>query len=93
MASNEGHIHWSGLPSETVNYLGQELQMTSERTNMAQTVKEDPIGAIRIRLLGHANPGLLIPTMGWQAIPGTTPVLEARSDSHYEVGYIRVRQA
>ena len=92
MASNEGHIHWDGTPLSTVNYLGQELELTSERTNMS-TATTDPIGTIRIRRLGHANPGLPIPTDSWQAIPGTTaPVLEARGDGHYPIGYIRVRQ-
>ena len=93
MASDEGHIHFSGGPSETINYLGQELELTSERTNMASTATVDPIGTIRIRLLGFANPGLMIPPESWQAIPGTAPVLQARADGHYPMGYIRVRLA
>ena len=91
MASNEGHIHWSGLPTETVNYLGQELQLTSEVSN-ATTVKTDPIGTIRIRLVGSLQTGLALPTEGWETIPDTSPLLEARMDGHYPTGYIRIRQ-
>lgn len=92
MASDEGHIHWSGLGSETVNYLGQELQLTSERSNAA-TIKSDPIGMVRIRLDGHAEAGAALPSDGWQPVPGTAPTLEARADAHYPIGYIRIRQA
>jgi hypothetical protein len=96
MASNEGHIHWSRLADETVNYLGQELRLTSDVSNMAQTnvqaVDDDPIGIIRIRLDGSGVVGLALPTEGWEAIPGTDPVLEARVDANYPSDYIRVRQ-
>lgn len=92
MASNEGHIHWSGLSDETVSYLNQELRLTSERSNMA-TVKTDPIGTIRIRLDGHTGEGLALPCDGWQPIPGTSPIMEARADGHYPTGYVRIRQA
>lgn len=91
MASNEGHIHWGGLPDETVNYLGQELELTSEVSN-AVSVKADPIGTIRIRLDGQVATGLALPTEGWEAIPGTDPLLEARMDGHYPTGYVRIRQ-
>ena len=92
MPSNEGHIHWTGAPSETVNFLDQELQMTSEATNML-AVKVDPIGAVRIRAMGHPSSGLFLPTDGWQAVPGSSPTLEARMDGHYPIGYIRLRLA
>lgn len=92
MPSNEGHIHWGGSADSTINYLGQELQLTSEVSNMV-TVKTDPIGTIRIRLSGSPQTGLAIPTEGWQTIPGTSPALEARADAGYFVGYIRIRQA
>lgn len=91
MASNEGHIHWSGSSDETVNYLGQELQLTSEVSN-AITARVDPIGTIRIRLSGSVEAGLALPSEGWGAIPGTLPTLEARADGHYPTGYIRIRQ-
>lgn len=95
MASNEGHIHWSGLGDETVNFLEQELQLTSEVSNMADavTVKLDLIGAIRIRAAGSTQAGLALPTDGWQSIPGTEPELEARADGNYMIGYIRLRLA
>lgn len=93
MASNEGHIHWSGLPDESVAFLGQELRLTSERTNMASTANQDPIGAVRIRAIAFPGTGLMLPTEGWQTIPGTAPALEALAGAHYPVGYIRVRQA
>lgn len=92
MPSNEGHIHWDGSANSTVNYLGQELQLASEVSNKA-TVNIDPIGTIRIRLSGSVLTGLPIPTDGWQAIPGTSPILEANAAGHYPVGYIRVRAA
>jgi hypothetical protein len=92
MPSNEGHIHWGGSSDETVNYLGQELQLTSEVSNMS-VVGSDPIGTVRIRLSGSVVTGLSLPSDGWQAVPGTSPVLEARMDGHYPVGYIRIRQA
>ena len=92
MPSNEGHIHWDGSADSTVNYLSQELQLTAEVTNVT-TVNADPIGTVRIRLEGFSGTGLAMPTEGWQAIPGTSPGLEARMDPHYPVGFIRVRQA
>jgi len=92
MASDEGHIHWLGAADETVNFLGQELQLTSEVSNMV-TVKQDLIGTVRIRLDGSVVTGLAIPTDGWQAIPGTAPVIEARADGHYPVGFVRLRLA
>jgi hypothetical protein len=92
MPSNEGHVHWDGSADSTVNYLGQELQLTSEVGNMA-VVGVDPIGTVRIRLSGSVVTGLALPSDGWEAVPGTAPVLEARQDGHYPVGYIRIRQA
>lgn len=92
MPSNEGHIHWTGLPDDVISFLDQDLQLTSEVSNAA-TVKSDPIGAIRIRAAGSAQAGLFIPTEGWQDIPGTDPVLQARADGHYMIGFIRIRQA
>lgn len=92
MPSNEGHIHWAGSADETVNYLGQELRLTSETSNKT-VANADPIGTIRVRLDGSVITGLALPTDSWQAIPGTAPVLEARMDGYYPVGYIRIRQA
>jgi hypothetical protein len=97
MASNEGHIHWSGSADETVTYLDQELQMTSEVSN-AQIEPEDPIGTVRIRLNGSVETGLALPNSTasapvWSAVPDTLPILEVRVDGHYPVGYIRIRQA
>lgn len=92
MASSEGHIHWSGLPDDTIGFLGQELQLTSEVSNMT-TVKVDPAGTVRIRAAGSVLTGLALPTDGWEPVPGTAPVLEARADGHYMVGYIRLRLA
>jgi len=97
MASNEGHIHWTGTAGETVTFLDQELLMTSEATNMA-TATTDPIGTVRIKASAFANPGVALPNSStsepvWMAIPGTSPTLEVRQDGHYPMGYIRVRQA
>lgn len=93
MPSNEGHIHWDGSADSTINYLGQELQLTAEVSNMASTTNTDPIGTVRIRLSGFGGTGLAMPTDSWQAIPGTSPALQARVDGHYVTGYIRIRQA
>jgi hypothetical protein len=93
MPSDEGHIHWDGSADSTVNYLGQELQLTAERSNVANATMVDPPGTIRIRLSGFGGTGLALPTDGWETVPGTAPALEARMDGHYAVGYIRVRQA
>lgn len=97
MASNEGHIHWAGSSDETVNYLSQELRLTSAVSNVIQAEESpgeeaDPIGTIRIKLDGSLLTGLALPTDGWEPIPGTAPVLEARVDGHYPIGYIRIRQ-
>jgi len=91
MPSNEGHIHWSGSEDETVNYLDQELRLTSNVSN-ASTASEDPIGTVRIKLDGSQGSGLALPSDGWEEIPGTLPTLEARMDGGYPMGYIRVRQ-
>lgn len=92
MPSNEGHIHWAGLADDTVSFLDQELQMTSEVSN-AEMVRDDPIGTIRIRAARSVLTGLAIPTDGWEAIPGTDPILQARADGHYMIGFIRLRLA
>lgn len=92
MASNESHIHWSGSSDETVNYLGQELRMQiNENAN-------DPIGALHIHADGFVGEPLFLPNSTasspvWSTVPGTTPVLQARQDGHYPMGYIRIRQA
>lgn len=94
MPSNEGHIHWDGSADSTVNYLGQELQLLAEVGNkIGDVVAADPIGTIRIRLSGSAVTGLALPSDGWQPVPSTAPLLEARQDGHYPTSYIRVRQA
>lgn len=93
MPSNEGHVHWGGSANETVNYLEQELQLTSEVSNKSNTPTSDPIGTIRIRFNGSSLTGLVLPTDGWQAIPDTNPILEARMDGNYPVGYVRIRKA
>lgn len=93
MPSNEGHIHWPGSKDDTVAYLNQELQMTSEVSNLANAPLTDPIGTIRIRLAGSVQTGLALPTNDWQPIPDTSPILEARVDAYYPTGYIRIRQA
>jgi len=98
MASNEGHVHWSGVADETIAYLDQELQLTSNVSNvnnvalLAVGTGDDPIGLIRIRAVGSVETGLALPTDGWEPIPGTSPVLEARVDANYAIGYIRIRQ-
>jgi len=95
MASNEGHVHWSGVADETINYLGQDLQLTSNVSNVkpvSVSPGDDPIGTIRIRALGSVETGLALPSDGWELIPGTSPALEARVDANYAIGYIRIRQ-
>jgi len=92
MTSDEGHIHWDGTADSTVTYLDQELQLTSEVTNL-DTPKTDPIGTIRIRLNGHVGQGLALDSSEWEPIPGTSPVLEAVLDDYCMVGHIRIRLA
>lgn len=92
MASDEGHIHWSGSNDETVNYLGQELRMQVNEN------PEDPIGAIHIHADGFAGTPLFLPNSTassplWSAVPGTAPTLEVRQDGHYPMDYIRIRLA
>lgn len=87
MPSNEGHIHWNSLAVQIeVNYAGQDLELI--RGN-----PEDPEGSVRIRAVGSSTTGLHIPTEGWEAVPGTSPVLEARADSIDPLGYLRLRVA
>lgn len=93
MASNEGHIHWSGTDSETVVYLGQSLEVTTELMTVDQ-----PAGALHIHAEGFGGAPLYLPNSSsaeplWSPIPGTSPVLEARQDGHYPTNYIRIRQA
>lgn len=85
MPSNEGHVHFEGVTS-TVAFLDQEL-------SLAMNVEGDPIGAMRIKAVGFEGVGLYLPSEGWENIPGTSPVLQARVDGHYPLGYIRMRQA
>ena len=92
MPSNEGHIHWAGAPSEDLTYLSQSLTIISEISNMVKTFV-DPEGALRLRATSFSGSGLLLPSEGWQSIPGTNPTLEARMDGYYPTGYIRIRQA
>lgn len=92
MPSDEGHFHWDGSPSSTVNVLNQELLLTAEVSNIV-TVGSDPRGTIKIRQQGFVGTPLNLPTDGWQTIPGTSPVIEARVDGHYAIGYIRIRHA
>jgi hypothetical protein len=92
MASDEGHIHWSGGNDETVNYLGQELRMQVNEN------PGDPIGALHIHADGFVGEPLFLPNSNaqsptWTAVPGTAPTLEVRQDGHYPQSYIRIRQA
>lgn len=91
MPSNEGHIHWTGSLDETVTYLNQLLRITVSKS-------QEPVGALHIQLSGFSSSDLLLPNSTnsdprWDAIPGTNPVIEARQDGHYDMSYIRVRQA
>lgn len=87
MPSNEGHIHWNSIAVRIeVNYADQDLELIRGRT-------EDPQGSVRIRAAGDGTMGLHIPTEGWEAIPGTSPVLEARADAIDPIGYLRIRVA
>lgn len=92
MPSNEGHIHWSGSADETVSFLEQELWLTSEASNMTGPTS-DPIGTVRIKAVGFQSAGLALPSDAWQPVPGTDPILEARMDGNYAIGYIRLRAA
>lgn len=92
MATNEGHIHWGGVSGETVTYLGQSLQFAIDASASM------PIGNAAIRAEGFAGTGLSLPNSTnsqpkWDAVPGTSPVLEVRQDGHYPTDYIRIRQA
>jgi hypothetical protein len=55
-------------------------------------VRADPTGSLRIRETNFVGTGLLLPSDGWQTIPGTSPILEARVDAHYPTGLIRIRR-
>lgn len=91
MASNEGHIHWTGSMDETVGYLGQQLRLQVNEN------PEDPIGALHIHADGFVGTALFLPNSTsaepvWSVVPGTSPVLEVRQDGHYPADYIRIRQ-
>lgn len=91
MASNEGHIHWTGAPVEEQAYLGQSLTVSA----IPET--GDPIGAIRIKATGYVGSGVFLPNSShdapvWSVVPGTAPVLEVRQDGHYRGNFIRIRQ-
>lgn len=92
MASNEGHIHWTGAMLDEQAYLGQSLTISAAQET------GDPIGTIRIMATGFAGTGLVLPNSThtepvWSPIPGTSPVLEVRQDGHYQANFIRIRQA
>lgn len=87
MPSDECHIHWNTFSAFTeINCIEQDLELTAGDSG-------DPLGTVRVRAAGETGPGLAIPTMGWEAVPGTSPALEARADALDPVGYIRVRVA
>lgn len=92
MASDEGHIHWTGAPVEEQSYLGQSL-------NLSGIPEEgDPIGGVRVKATGYIGVGLFLPNSTheepvWSPIPGTAPTLEVRQDGHYRGNFIRVRLA
>lgn len=87
MPSNEGHVHWASLVrATTVNFANQDLELTIGREG-------DPEGCVRVRALGSDAEGLHIPTDGWEAVPGTSPALEARSDANDPIGFLRLREA
>lgn len=93
MPSSEGHIHWGGAPTETISYLNQTLEVTSEVVTVGQ-----PLGALHIHAEGFVGTPLYLPNSmasapQWDVIPGTAPTLEARQDGSDPVGYIRVRAA
>jgi hypothetical protein len=92
MAIEETHIHWGGEARSTVTVAGQELELTSEVSNLAATARADPIGTIRVRSNGSAVVGLAIPTDDWEDIPDTDPVLQANAGSCCAHGYIRIRE-
>lgn len=92
MATEATHIHWDGTPLSVVNVLGQNLELTAEVSN-AIIVRTDPIGTVRIRANGSVLTGLATPTNGWEAIPGTSPVLEANATGFDAVGYIQIRES
>jgi hypothetical protein len=85
MASNEGHIHWSGDLVETVNYLGQDLTIRPGLKRGGVTIRGTGETTLTLPNSSSASPQ-------WSPIPGTNPVLEARVEPHYPTGYIRVRQ-
>ena len=91
MSSDDGHFHWGGAASEHVTYLGQEMEMTTGEP-------DDPPGMIRIRAVGSVEQGLALPNSSprsprWNAVPGTSPVIEVRQDAHYPPSYVLARLA
>jgi hypothetical protein len=88
MASNEGHIHWSGDLSETINYLGQDLliEMSEKRGGTTVRASSPPGPSLSLPNSSSASPS-------WDTVPGTAPALEVRVEPHYPAGYIRIRQA
>jgi len=93
MPSNEGHIHWDGSPQMSNSYLGQALLIISEDSNVAGAVHSDPIGSLRIKEASFVGSGLLLPNTGFEAIPGTSPVLEAHQPGTSHRDYLEIRQA
>ena len=92
MPSNEGHIHISGIPTEVITYLEQDLLIE------VSTTGPDPIGLVRIKEVGHVGTGLELPNSTsasptWSAIPGTSPTLEALQQGYFGSGEILIRQA
>jgi hypothetical protein len=86
----ETHIHWTGIPDETVEAFDQILRIR------ISTNPEDPLGTLLISADGFNESSLPLPNSistepAWTAVPGTSPILEIRQDWHYPQDYIRVR--
>lgn len=82
-------VYWSGVATDAIPYANQIL------TIGYSTNPENPIGTVTIRGTGSST--LLLPNSTqaapvWSPIPGTSPVLEARQDGHFDSTHILVRQ-
>jgi hypothetical protein len=90
MPSSEGHVHSSGIPTEVITYLGQDL--------LIEVSSVEPIGLTTIKANGFVGSGVDLPNSTfasptWTAVPGTSPVLEVLQQGYFGAGEVLIRLA